>query len=86
MFNHVKWHGGHVLMPWLWMKNVNLCNIKTKKKDNEISYSKFHAWMTFTRLQNQLQINIDGLFSPQGVIHEFHPWLMTWSQRCGGNF
>jgi hypothetical protein len=32
-----------------------------------------------------LQINIDGLFSPQCVIHEFHQWLMTGNQICEGN-
>jgi hypothetical protein len=60
-------------------------NIKTNKKDNEISYSKFHAWMAFTIVQNQSQIDIDGLFPLQHVVHAFHEQPMTSSHKFGGN-
>jgi hypothetical protein len=47
MLNDVKRHGEHnVFWCYGYERQISTyVNIKTNKKDNKISYSKFHAWM-----------------------------------------
>lgn len=62
---------------------MSYVNIKTNKKENELTYAAYHARTSYTSLYKQKQVDLDLLFPPQRAIYILHQNLMNSSQRHG---
>jgi hypothetical protein len=67
-------HSAHDLF-WCFhyeRKDSSYVNIKTNKKDNELTYSMYHARMSSTTLYKKLEMDVDSLFPPRHELHTLH--------------
>ncbi len=53
-------------------KYASYVNNKTNKKDNELTYSMYHAQMPFTTLYKKLEMDVDFLFPLHHALHILH--------------
>ena len=78
-------HGSHDIF-WCFRherKVSSYVNIKTNKKENELTYAAYHGRTRFSSLYKQKQIDLDMLLPPHRAIHLLHDHLMTSSRRHG---
>ncbi len=82
MIDDIKLHGSHDIF-WCFKyerKISSYLDIKTNQKSNEVTYFTSHSRVAFTTIYKQLQVDEDGLFPPQCVIHDLHQYFMTSTQ------
>lgn len=78
-------HGSHDIF-WCFQherKVSSYLNIKTNKKENELTYAAYHARISYSSLYKQKHTDLDLLFPPQRAIHVLHKNLKISTSRHG---